>query len=76
MKTLKTTLVLIVALAAINLPAARAEQPRMREALHHLKEARAALERAEANKAGHREKAMQLVDQAIAEVEAGLNAAR
>jgi hypothetical protein len=48
----------------------------MTEALQHLREARAALEKAEHNKAGHREKAIQLVEQAIAEIEAGIAAGR
>jgi hypothetical protein len=76
MKTCKTCLVLIVALAAMGLQPLRADQPRMTEALRHLREARAALEQAEHNKAGHREKAIQLVEQAIAEVEAGIAAGR
>ena len=36
----------------------------MAAALGHLQEAKAALEKATPNKGGHREKAMQLVDQA------------
>jgi len=38
--------------------------------------ARVAVENTERNKAGHREKALELVDQAIAEVEAGMRDAR
>jgi len=38
--------------------------------------ARVTLENAERNKAGHREKALELVDQAIAEGEAGMRDAR
>ncbi|HEX3818406.1 MAG TPA: hypothetical protein VHW03_08965 [Chthoniobacterales bacterium] len=76
MKTLKVGLVLLVATAAMNLQTVRADQPRMKEALHHLREARASLQRAERNKGGHREKALQLIDQAIAEIEAGIGAAR
>jgi hypothetical protein len=76
MTTLKTSFALVAALIAMNLPSARAEQPEMKAALMHLREARAALAKAEHNKAGHRDKAVQLVEQAIAEVEAGMDAAR
>lgn len=47
------------------------EEPHMSAALGHLQEARAELEKATANKGGHREKAMQLVDQAMEQVRAG-----
>ena len=43
----------------------------MSAALGHLQEARAELEKATPNKGGHREKAMQLVDQAIQQVQQG-----
>ena len=43
----------------------------MAAALGHLQEAKAALEKATPNKGGHREKAMQLVNQAIEQVRAG-----
>ncbi len=51
---------------------AQEKQPKMQEALMHLREAKKSLEAAEANKGGHREKAMQLVDQAIKQVEEGI----
>lgn len=47
------------------------EEPHMSAALGHLQEAKAELEKATANKGGHREKAMQLVDQAMGQVRAG-----
>ena len=47
------------------------QEPHMSAALGHLQEARTELERATPNKGGHREKAMQLVDQAIQQVRAG-----
>lgn len=75
MKTLKTGLILVVAVAALGLQSARAGQPHMQNALMHLREARAALQRAEHNKGGHRERAIEKVNQAIAEVEAGMAAA-
>jgi hypothetical protein len=48
---------------------AQADQPQMREAREHLVAARAALVRADANKGGHRQKAIGLVNSAIAEVD-------
>jgi hypothetical protein len=76
MKTLKTSLVLVTAIAAMGLQSVRADQPRMRNALAHLRDARTALQNAERNKGGHRERALELVNRAIAEVEAGMRAAR
>ena len=81
MKTMKTSLLLLVTLSALQVPGLLAEpvridQPRMQEALAKLRDARVALDRAEHNKNGHREKAIELVNQAIAEVEAGMAQAR
>lgn len=55
-------------------PAAHAQvaQPHMQNAIDHLKAARHALNHAEANKGGHREKAIQFIDQAIQEVNLGI----
>jgi len=47
------------------------QEPHMSAALGHLQEARAELEKAASNKGGHKEKALQLVDQAIQQVKAG-----
>lgn len=49
-----------------------ADQPHMRAALEHLRSARAELDRALADKGGHRVKAIALVGDAIAEVEKGI----
>jgi mannose/cellobiose epimerase-like protein (N-acyl-D-glucosamine 2-epimerase family) len=76
MKTLKTGLMLIAVVAAMGLQSARADQPHMQNALMHLREARSALQRAEHNKGGHRERAVEIINRAIAEVEAGIAAAR
>lgn len=46
-------------------------QPEMTAAIQHLREAQQNLESASHNKGGHRETALQLINQAIAEVEAG-----
>ena len=58
-------------IAAVN-----AGQPNMQAALGGLRSARASLQKAVPDKAGHRNKAIGLVDQAIAEVQAGMAAAR
>jgi hypothetical protein len=46
-------------------------EPHMSAAYGHLQQARAELERASANKGGHRDRAMQAVDQAMQEIEEG-----
>jgi hypothetical protein len=51
-------------------------QPNMEAALGDLRAARASLQKAVPDKAGHRDKAIGLVDQAIAQVQAGMAAAR
>ena len=50
------------------------DQPHMAAALDHLKSARNNLARADADKGGHRAKAMSIVDQAINEVTLGIAA--
>lgn len=47
-------------------------QPEMHGALEHLHQAKENLEKAKHDKGGHRERALQLVDQAISEVNAGI----
>jgi hypothetical protein len=51
-------------------------QPNMEAALGDLRAARASLQKAVPDKAGHRNQAIALVDQAIAQVQAGMAAAR
>jgi hypothetical protein len=51
-----------------------AAQPHMQNALAALQNARAELQVAEANKAGHRVNAIRLVNEAIGEVQAGIAA--
>ena len=63
------TLLILAAMAA----PAFAGQPNMETALSHLRSARAALMHAEKNKGGHRERAIEHVDAAIRETEAGMN---
>ena len=70
--TLALTLALGV-VAGATIPTARAgEQPRMQSALEHLKAARSALESAAHDHGGHRAKAMKLTEQAIHEVDEGI----
>jgi len=76
MKTIKTASVSILVLIAMSFAPADARQPYMDSALAHLREARASLQRATPNKGGHRERAIDLVNQAIAQVEAGIRYAR
>ena len=76
MKTLRTSLVLVTMIGAMGLQSIRADQPNMRAALAHLREAKAALQRAEHNKGGHRTRAIEIVNHAIAETEAGIAAGR
>ncbi len=61
--------------ALVNAPAL-ANQPFMEAALGSLRQARENLNRAAADKAGHRERAIGLVNDAIGQVEAGIAAAR
>lgn len=53
---------------------AQQNQPHMRAAIQHLEAAKAELQRAEHDKAGHREKALQLTDDALREVNEGIAA--
>jgi len=47
-------------------------QPKMKEALEHLKNAKAALQAASADKGGHRVKAIEKVNEAIEQTEKGI----
>jgi hypothetical protein len=49
-----------------------ADEPHMRAALEHLREARQQLEKAVPNKGGHREKAIELIDRAMDQVKEGI----
>ena len=50
-----------------------ADQPHMRAALEHLRAARSELQSAEHDKGGHRTNALRLVNEAIGQVERGVN---
>jgi len=58
--------------AGIVVGRASADQPHMMAALDHLRSAKVELEKADADKGGHRAKAMTLVNDAIAQVEKGI----
>ena len=68
--SLLAILVIVVGYAA---GCATGGQPHMHAALDHLRSARGELEAANSNKGGHRERAIELVDQAISEVRAGID---
>jgi hypothetical protein len=72
MKTLRISFAIVAAIAAMGLNSARADQPHMRAALDHLREARAELKMAEHDKGGWRVRAIRNVDQAIADTEKGM----
>jgi hypothetical protein len=76
MKRILLPFVLGFIVSAGFIASANAGQPNMEAALSDLRAARASLEKAEANKGGHRANAIGLIDQAIAEVKAGMAAAR
>lgn len=69
---MKPLALVIVAACAFLAPTTHADQPNMQAALASLQQARDKLERATPDKGGHRAKAIQLVDAAIAEVKAGI----
>ena len=74
-RTLQRTLPLI-GLGGLAAGLATADQPHMQSALGHLRAARKSLEEATPDKGGHRNKAVQLVDNAIQQVEMGIDFAR
>jgi hypothetical protein len=53
-----------------------ADQPNMRDALRSLYAAKVSLQAATQNKGGHRVKALGLIDQAIIEIQEGIDAGR
>jgi hypothetical protein len=63
--------IMLAVLVACAMPS-RADQPKMQAALEALKLARRELAEASADKGGHRGKAIELVEQAIAQVEKGI----
>ncbi|HEY4642546.1 MAG TPA: hypothetical protein VII75_14475 [Thermoanaerobaculia bacterium] len=73
-RNLLSTLVLFLTLAVGFIAGqVSADQPRMQAALEHLRAAKHELERADADKGGHREKAIAYVNDAIDQVERGMH---
>jgi hypothetical protein len=71
-----STLALLFSLGLYSIVHAQTAQmarhePHMSAAMGHLEQAKAELEKAAPNKGGHRERAMQLVDQAMQQVQEG-----
>lgn len=60
--------------AAASQPAVASNQPNMDAALGYLQQAKASLQQATHNKGGHRVRAINLIDQAMAQVRAGIAA--
>ncbi len=69
MKKLVLGIAMVMVMAGVGV----AGQDNMRDALQSLREARAALEKADDNKGGHKQKAIDLVDKAIAQVQEGID---
>ena len=65
-------MLVLTSAAGYGVGIAQADQPHMQSALAELQSARGELIVAEANKGGHRVNAINLVNQAIAEVKAGI----
>ena len=77
MKSTRSRIVVAFLLCAVLvsgflLGRASADQPHMQAALEHLRAAKGELEKADADKGGHRAKAINLVNDAIAQVEKGI----
>jgi hypothetical protein len=72
LRRLGTGLILLAMMAG-SAAFAEEQQPHMRAALEALQRARQELQAAEHDKGGHREKAINLTDQAIKQVQAGAN---
>lgn len=73
---LLVTLLIVTLVAGYLVGCATGGQPHMQAALDELRSARSELDVATADKGGHRGKAIALVDEAIAEVQAGVEFAR
>ena len=76
-RTCLTTVAAVAALASViaasgSALARRRHQPAMQGALHHLQQAKDGLQNATSDKGGHRQRALDLTNQAIAEVEKGI----
>jgi hypothetical protein len=75
-RTLAATAVAAMLAGGFVIGHATADQPHMRNAVDALRRARSELEAAAPDKGGHRVRAIDLVDRAIAETHAGMQYAR
>jgi hypothetical protein len=71
MKKIGLVAVLGVTLACV----AHADQSKMRDALHELRQAKQALDKAKDNKDGHKKRALEHIDKAISQVQQGIDTA-
>lgn len=72
-KKYQAILLAVTLLFSMALPAFAEEQPHMQAALQALQNAEQELQKATHDKGGHREKALQEVHEAIAQVKAGMH---
>ncbi len=72
MKRIIAVVVVAMLLVGGTVGICAADEPHMRAALERLREAREQLEKAEPNKGGHREKAIELIDRAMEQVKGGI----
>jgi hypothetical protein len=72
MKRILATVVIAALLVGGTVGICAADEPHMRAALEHLREAREQLEKAVPNKGGHKEKAIELIDRAMGQVKEGI----
>ncbi|HEV2721243.1 MAG TPA: hypothetical protein VG323_14570 [Thermoanaerobaculia bacterium] len=75
-RILATLFLVVVLLGGFVAGRAHAAQPHMRAALDHLRNARTELNAAMADKGGHRAAALRIVNDAIGQVERGIEYAR
>ena len=72
-KSLATVILFLAVVTGFAAGRASADQPHMQAALESLRAAKVELEKATADKGGHRAAALKLVNDAIAEVERGIS---
>ncbi len=72
MKRILAVVIIAALLVGGTIGICAADEPHMRAALDHLREAREQLEKATPNKGGHREKAIELIDRAMGQVKEGI----
>ena len=72
MKRILAVVIVAALLVGGTIGICAADEPHMRAALEHLREAREQLEKATPNKGGHREKAIELIDRAMGQVKEGI----